>query len=170
MELNPFLQDVSQQLTAAAALGDERTREVAAALSATARSSVRMAILDALTEASTEVTDALHAATDGAQPAPAVSLQLSGDQVRFTVATAPVVEPAEPASNRSDDGDATARISLRLTDSLKAEIERAAGQAGLSVNSWLVRAASNALRSGVAPPGGWHSAGSGHRFTGWVTG
>jgi len=170
MELDPFLEDVSEQLTAAAALGDDRTREVAAALSATARSSVRMAILDALAAATTEVTDALHSASGDAQPAPAVSLQLSGDQVRFTVTTAPVVETAEPVAGRSDDGDATARISLRLTDALKVEIERAAGQAGLSVNSWLVRAASSALRPGGAAPGGWHSSGAGHRFTGWVTG
>lgn len=169
MELEQFLHDVSRQLTAAAALGDERTREVAAALADTARASVRMAILDALAAATVEVTDALHAAIGSAQPIPAINLQLTGDQVRFTVTTPPDVEPAEPDASRSDDGDATARISLRLTDTLKADIERAAGTAGLSVNSWLVRAASRALRPDGAPPGGWHS-GGGHRFTGWVTG
>ena len=170
MELEQFLHDVSRQLTAAAALGDERTREVAAALADTARSSVRMAILDALAAATVEVTDALHAASGGAQPIPAVNLQLTGDQVRFTVITPPDPEPAEPAASRSDDGDATARISLRLTDTLKADIERAAGKAGVSVNSWLVRAATRALRPDGAPAGGWRSAGGGHRFTGWVTG
>ena len=169
MELNEFLAGVSEQLTAAAALGDERTREVAAALTATTRSAVRMAILDALAAATTEVTDALHAAVGDAQPAPAVSLQLVGDQIRFTVSSPPVVEPPEPAANRPDDGDATARISLRLTDALKAEIEQAAGQAGLSVNSWLVRAASTALRPANSA-GGWFSTAGGHRFTGWVTG
>lgn len=167
MDLEGLLRDVSEQLTAATALGDERTREIAAALAATARSAVRMAILDALAAATTEVTDALHVATGTTEPAPAVGLQLTGDQIRFTVTTAPVAEP-EPAASRPDDGDATARISLRMTDSLKAEIERAAGQAGTSVNSWLVRAATNALQPGSGA-GGWHSTG-GHRFTGWVTG
>jgi hypothetical protein len=167
MELERFLIQVSEQQTAAAALGDEHTRQVAGALSATARSAVRMAVLDALAAATVEVTDALHAA--GAQPAPAISLQLAGDEVRFTVTTAPVVEDAEPAAGRPDDGDTTARISLRLTEALKADIERAAGQAGLSVNGWLVRAASSALRPGGQPPGGWHSPG-GHRVTGWITG
>ncbi len=170
MELEQFLHDVSRQLTAAAALGDERTREVAAALADTARSSVRMAILDALAAATIEVTDALHAASGSAQPAPAVTLQLTGDQVRFTVSAPPDEEPPEPAPSRADDGDATARISLRLTDTLKADIERAAGKAGLSVNSWLVRAATTALRPAGTPSGGWHSTGGGHRFTGWVTG
>ncbi len=168
MELHEYLRGVSEQLTAAAALGDDRTREVAATLAAAAQASVRVAILDALAAAAIEVTDALHAAGD-AQPAPAVSLQLTGDQVRFTVTSPPRVEEAEPAASRPEDGDATARISFRLSDSLKADIERAAGQAGLSVNSWLVRAATNALRPGPGPAGGWHSSG-GHRFTGWVTG
>jgi len=172
MELEVFLREVSEQLTAAAALGDDRTREVAAALVSAARSAVRVAILDALAAAAIEVTDALHAAGGDAQPAPAVGVQLIGDQVRFTVSSPPPVpdpEP-EPAAGRAEDGDATARISLRLTEGLKADIERAAGQAGLSVNSWLVRAASTALRPSPGPGGGWHSAGGGHRFTGWVTG
>jgi hypothetical protein len=170
MELEVFLREVSEQLTAAAALGDDRTREVAAALVSTARSAVRVAILDALAAATTEVTDALHGASGDAQPAPAVGLQLIGDQVRFTVSSPPVVPEPEPAAGRAEDGDATARISLRLTEGLKADIERAAGQAGLSVNSWLVRAATNALRPGPGAGGGWYSASGGHRFTGWVTG
>jgi hypothetical protein len=168
MELERFLIQVSEQLTAAAALGDEHTRQVADALATTARSAVRMAVLDALAAATVEVTDALHAA--GAHPAPAINLQLTGDQVRFSVTTAPVVEESEPAAGRSEDGDSTARISLRLTEALKAEIERAAGQAGVSVNGWLVRAASSALRPGGQPPSGWHTPAGGHRVTGWITG
>ncbi|MFL6162283.1 MAG: hypothetical protein ACJ74U_08640 [Jatrophihabitantaceae bacterium] len=170
MELERFLSQVSEQLTAAAALGDEHTRQVADALAGATRSAVRLAVLDALAAATVEVTDALHAALADAQPAPAINLQLSGDDVRFTVAAVPPVAAAEPSPNRAEDGDATARISLRLTDSLKADIERAAGQAGLSVNSWLVRAASNALRPGSQASGGWHSPTGGHRVTGWVTG
>ncbi len=38
-----------------------------------------------------------------------------------------------------------ARISFRLAEHLKGRIEEAAGQAGLSVNTWLVRAATAAL-------------------------
>jgi hypothetical protein len=168
MELERFLAPVSEQLTAAAALGDEHTRQVAEVLAATARSAVRMAVLDALAAATVEVSDALHAA--GVQPAPAINLQLTGDQVRFSVTTAPMVEEAEPAAGRSEDGDSTARISLRLTEALKAEIERAAGQAGVSVNGWLVRAASSALRPGAQQAGGWHPSAGAHRVTGWITG
>ena len=42
------------------------------------------------------------------------------------------------------------RINLRLSESLKGRIEEAAGQAGLSVNAWLVRAAAAALEGGPA--------------------
>jgi hypothetical protein len=61
------------------------------------------------------------------------------------------------------------RINLRLPDQLKVQIEQAATGEGLSVNSWLVRAAAAALgRSGTgrrrdrrAPRGSQH-------YTGWA--
>ena len=83
-------------------------------------------------------------------------------------------EPGLPAADvppvmpEGEEG-AAARISFRLTEHLKGRIEEAAAQAGLSVNAWLVRAASAALESGDrgsrsdrrAPWGG-------QRYTGWV--
>lgn len=175
MELDALTHTVSDQLNAAAALGDGRTREIAAALASTARSSVRLAILDALAAAATEITDALYATADG-QAAPAITVHLEGSEtVRFSI-SGPPPEPAEPASSaRPEDGEATARISLRLSDRLKAEIEKAAGQAELSVNSWLIRAASTALKAGSGEGPGWpgpgHQYGRGaQRITGWVTG
>lgn len=173
MELSPFSQQVHAQLTAAAALGDERTRQIADALATTAQSAVRVAILDALSAATAEVTNALYEASGG-QSAPAVTLHLHGEQVRFSVSVPPE-DSAEPARGRTDDGEATARISLRLTEALKAEIEQAASQAELSINSWLVRAAAGALRAGgedAGPAGwlGWQSGRGAKRVTGWVTG
>ena len=71
------------------------------------------------------------------------------------------------------------RINLRLPEHLKSRVEDAAGHAGLSVNSWLVRAATAALDSGSGGPGSpgqggraaqdnWRSARGGERFNGWV--
>ncbi len=173
MQLDDFTHQVHDQLTAAAALGDDRTREIAAALATTARSSVRMAILDALAAATTEITDALYDAGDG-QASPAVTVQLDGaDTARFSV-NGPPPEPVDSVPlSKSDDGEATARISLRLSDNLKADIEKAAGQAEISVNSWLIRAASLALRSDPAAASPWpgqHSGRGAQRITGWVTG
>ncbi|MDQ2836535.1 MAG: hypothetical protein M3Y42_10730 [Actinomycetota bacterium] len=167
MELSAFTEQVQQQLLSAAALGDERTREVAAALATTSQSAVRMAILDALAAASAEVTEALYQAGDPRTSA-AVTMHLDGERVRFKVSVPPT-EDAEPARERPDDGEASARISLRLPESVKAEIEQAAGQAEISVNSWLVRAATTALRGGSSGGDSWHTS-HGRRITGWVTG
>jgi hypothetical protein len=180
MNLNDHTRKVREQLLAAAALGDDRTQQIAGTLAATVDSSVRLAILDAVSAAAAEITTALFDASSGHQ-SPAVSVQLDGDEVRVLVSHAPS-EPAD--APRPDDGEANARISLRLSDSLKADIEKAATAADVSVNAWLVRAAANALRSGGGQPGGWpgsswlpagewpwgHHGRGGTRITGWVTG
>jgi predicted HicB family RNase H-like nuclease len=56
--------------------------------------------------------------------------------------------PAEPATATAEDG-LTARITLRLPESLKRELEAAAAGEGVSLNAWLVRALS---RSTAPPP------------------
>ena len=61
------------------------------------------------------------------------------------------------------------RINLRMPDHLKARVEQAAGSEGLSVNSWLVRAAANALERRDPAPSGERWAGRGaQRYAGWV--
>jgi hypothetical protein len=179
MNLNDHTHKVREQLLAAAALGDDRTQQIAAALAGTIDSSVRLAILDAVSAAAAEITTALFDASSGHQ-SPAVSVRLDGDEIRVLVSH----PPGEPTdAPRPDDGEANARISLRLSDSLKADIEQAAAAADVSVNAWLVRAAANALRgggqsggwpgSGWLPAGDWpwgHHSRGGTRITGWVTG
>ena len=178
MDLDGYVQQVHEQLRAAAALGDERTAQIAGALAGSADSAVRLAILAAVSDAAADITAALLDTHGG----PAVTVVLDGDEIRVDVS------PPAPtgASPPPDDGDASARISLRLSEKLKADVEQAAGTDGVSVNTWLVRAAGAALSrpngspgSGQSPggwPGGWPgwqgpAQGRGaHRFTGWVTG
>lgn len=75
---------------------------------------------------------------------------------------APPVPPGPPEPQ--GDGDhGTARMTLRLPEPLKARIEQAAGQTGMSVNAWLVRALTLALSD--QPPG---PPPSGKRITGWA--
>ena len=167
MQLHHHVAQVSEHLLSAAALGDERTKEVAAALGAAATPAVRLALLHAVTEAADEITAALLD-----QPgSPAVTVHLDGtDRLDLEVhATAAVDEP-EPA--RRDDGEPTARISLRLTEALKADIDAAAEREGVSVNTWLVRVAATAAR-GEARPGAAAGRGrrdGGQRITGWING
>src|SRR4051794_14896457 len=66
------------------------------------------------------------------------------------VVVTPTVEPdrtdATPPSGDDDGGGDTARITLRLPESLKVQAEEAAGVQSISVNAWLVRAVAAALR------------------------
>jgi hypothetical protein len=61
------------------------------------------------------------------------------------------------------------RINLRMPDHLKARIEQAAASEGLSVNAWLVRAATAALeRTGPPRPHERRAAQGAERYTGWA--
>jgi hypothetical protein len=176
MQLDDILSGVRDQLAATAALGDERTREIAAALATTIDPSVRLAILAALNSAADEITAALM----DFPGSPAVSVGLDGDAVHVDVhATAPA-EPPPSSAPRSEDTDTSARISLRLPESLKADVEAAAARENISVNSWLVRAISTALQPwpGAARFAAWADAagrrgggpGGAHHLSGWING
>jgi uncharacterized protein (DUF1778 family) len=173
MQLSQHLAQVQEQLRTAAALGDDRTQQIATALAEAASPAVRLALLGAVADAADEITSALL----DFPSSPAVAVRLDGDEVTVDVRS---TEPEPPAEElRRDDGDTTARISLRLSDSLKADIDAAAERDGVSVNTWLVRAASAALRQGTSATtaSGGPDSGRGrqrrdnqHRITGWING
>jgi hypothetical protein len=142
MQLQHHLAQVSEQLAAAAALGDDRTQEIAGALAAASTSAVRLALLQAVSEAADEITAALL----DYPGSPAVGVHVDGEQINLDVRATHT--PDEPEAPRRDDGEASARISLRLSEALKAEIDAAADAEGISVNTWLVRAATSALDPG----------------------
>ena len=163
MNIDPYLDQVRSQLAAAAALGDERTQQVAAALISSATASVRLAIINALSDATSHINAALldQPGAGGAT----VSLQLNGDDLELNVRRIPADDaPLTPP----EDGEATARISLRLSEQLKSDVERAATAESISVNTWLVRSARSGLTTHrPTDPSGTRGA---HRITGWVTG
>jgi uncharacterized protein (DUF1778 family) len=170
MELQAYVGQVQAHLTAAAALGDDRTRQTAEALAAAAEPAMRLAVLAAVSAAADEITAALLDSPDS----PSVSVRLDGDDLRVEVRT-PAPAPETAPTTGPDDADASARISLRLPESLKSDIENAARTDAVSVNTWLVRAAARALQSGRAPRGGWdgrgtetRGTGSAHHITGWI--
>src|SRR3954452_15828745 len=106
MELQTYLAQVRTQLDAAAALGDERAREVAAALAAAAEASVQLALVSALSAAADEITAALL----DVPGAPAVSARLvsdgAGGEVQFDVRSQQAAAAAPPP----DDSETSARI------------------------------------------------------------
>jgi hypothetical protein len=164
MELEPYVRQVRTQLAAAAALGDEATREIADALTTAAGPAMRLALL----AAATAIADDITAALLDTPAAPSVSIRLNGDDLDVEVRPSGPGEAAATATVAAEDGDSTARISLRLPETLKAQIESEARDHGISVNTWILRAAASALSVAARSAGG--TTRPGHRLTGWING
>ena len=160
MDLTPFVESLRRDLTAAAAAGTDETRRTAELLSAALDPATRLAILDALSTAAADVTAAL----DGVM----VEVRMNGREPRISVDTRePDAEPEPDSAPPADESDGgTARITLRLPESVKARAEEAANRAGVSVNSWLVRAVTRAL-DGPPPDQGGRP---GRRLVGYARG
>lgn len=166
MQLQPYVAQVQSQLVASAALGDDRTKQTAEVLAAASEPALRLAILAAVGEAADEITAALLD-TPGS---PSVSVRLDGDELRIETRSA---DTAETTPAPADESDASARISLRLSEALKSEIDAAARAAAVSVNTWLIRTAAGAVstpRASASTPTEHTSRANQHRITGWVNG
>jgi hypothetical protein len=73
---------------------------------------------------------------------------MSGQDPNFVY----VEEEPQPVAPHTGDDEASARITLRLPEGLKAGIEAAATREGVSVNAWLVRALSREVSAPVRGP------------------
>lgn len=161
MDIDRHIETLQRQLVAAAALGDEQVRDTADRLATALAAAARLAILDALTEATGEISRDLAPS--------AVDLRLRGQGIDFVVARPPREEPpattgAAPPPTGEDEDASPSRVTLRLPEGLKARAERAAASDGISLNTWLVRAIAGALEP--TGPGGRQAQGS--SYTGWV--
>jgi hypothetical protein len=158
MDLTEYVEALRHSLTAAAAAGGEQARETARLLSDTMEPAVRLTVTHALAAMAAEVTAAL----DGT----VVDIRVRGRDPEVVVVPAehaPFAPPEETADDAADEDGTTARISLRLPDGLKARAEAAATANGTSLNTWLVRAVTAALREPTP------SAGRGpRRYTGFA--
>jgi hypothetical protein len=160
MELDEHVRAWTEQLTAVTALADERTREIAAALGDAGAAAARLVLLNALSVAAAEITQSLL----DLPGAPTVSVRLDGAEASFDVRAQDVTAVSAPVA---EDGDATARITLRLSERLKDELDAAAEREGLSVNGWVVRALKTALDRAR---GSATTSANAHRITGWING
>lgn len=165
MDLGAYVEKVRRELAVAAEAGGDDARALAERLVAPLDSTIRLTLLEALSAAADEITRELAPGS--------VHLRLRGREPDFVVA-APPAEPAapvpsgSPVAGQTDATDgAMARINFRPPEGLKMRIEEAAGREGLSVNAWLVRAASAALDPGERRDGRSARSSASH-FTGWV--
>jgi hypothetical protein len=133
--LTPHVTAIQTDLAAAASLGDEATAEAARRLADALGSSLQLRLLELLGEAALDVTAQL--------PSGHVEVRLAGREPQLVV----VVEPEEAAEPQPTGDDASARITLRLAEALKAAIEKAADREQVSTNTWIVRTLMRALDS-----------------------
>lgn len=149
MHIDGYIQALREDLIRVAAVGDESTARAAELLALALESALGRRLLEALGEAALELSNQL----DNGR----VEVRFAGADPEFVY-----VRDEAPAPEPGDDGELTARITLRLPDTLKARVEEAAAHHGVSVNTWIVQALGR-----LASGGGGTSRSSGRRLTGY---
>jgi hypothetical protein len=131
----------------------EAQQAMAGRMAAALAPALQLQLLDLLGEVALEVSQQL--------PDGHVDLQLAGRDVLLVYRAEPAAETPAPL-----DGSETARLTLRMPDSLKSAIEAAADADGISTNAWLVAAARRRLSP--TPGATNHPVSTGRRITGYV--
>ncbi|MGH3509798.1 MAG: toxin-antitoxin system HicB family antitoxin [Nocardioidaceae bacterium] len=146
MDITPYVDSLRHDLANAADAGGPEAREAAERLTLALDPAVRLALMDALSQAAAEITAEL--------PAGSIDVRLKGREPQFVVdvptmpmqpsaPTAPT-PPQPPGAEEADEDDGTvARITLRIPEGVKYKAEELASKSGHSLNSWIV----NVLRA-----------------------
>ena len=133
MNLTIVLEGLQQDLQNLAELGDERSAQVAQRLGEALGSNLRLKLLDLFSQAAVELSSKL--------PSGHIEVRLAGQEPELVFVDA----PGEAAGMAGEE--LSARFSLRLPESLKAAVEKAADREGVSTNAWLVRAIARAAEA-----------------------
>jgi hypothetical protein len=163
MDLTPYIDSIRRELVMVAETGSDELRDLAERLWAPLDSTTRLAMLEALSAAADEITGELAPGS--------VEVRLRGRDPEFVVTAPPADRPVEDAPASAppppvdDEEGGTTRLTLRLPNHLKPQIDEAAARSGLSVNAWLVRAVTAALQPAPASRRG---SPIGQRYSGWV--
>jgi hypothetical protein len=166
MNLIPHVETLRRELLIAAEAGGDEARSLAERLITPLDSATRLVLLDALSDAASEITSELAPGS--------VEVRLRGREPEFVVTQPPAEQSFEEArgvettagySGELDESGAS-RTTLRLPDHVKARVDEAAGREGVSVNAWLVRAVVAALEPGAGDRR--RSPSMGQQYTGWV--
>jgi hypothetical protein len=185
MDITPYVESLRRDLLAAAEAAGSEAHSAAERLTFALDPSARLALMEAISQAATEITAEM--------PAGSVDVRLDGRELAFVVDApaapaappTPAAPPAPPGPEDEEEGG-VARITLRLPESVKAKAEEFAARSGHSLNTWLVNVVRSATREGAInvdidlsslpfvggndPFGGQGPFGGkrGRRMTGWV--
>ena len=125
MKMSLVVDGLRSDVAAVGELGDDAVAEAAERIAAVLARSAPSRIFDLLSAAAAEVSADL--------PEGRVELRVAGDDVDLAYVEDERVPDGEA------DGDLSARITLRLSEGLKARVEEGAAGEGVSVNAFIVR-------------------------------
>jgi predicted HicB family RNase H-like nuclease len=152
MQMAHHIHAIQEDLAAAASLAtDEATVDAGRRLTQALGSSLHLRLLDVVSEAALALSDSVPGR---------IEVRLAGRDPELVYIEEEEAEP-EPMQAGADDSF-SARITLRLPEGLKAQIEVAANLEGTSVNTWIVRA----LQRGLEPR--TRSVRTGRRLSGYA--
>lgn len=170
MDLTPHIDSLQRDLIAAAELAAPETRAATERLLFALSPAVRLALMDAITQAAAEITSRM--------PSGSIEVRLAGRELDFVLQLPPAetASPSLPLDDADDDGS-LARISLRMPETMKAKAEELAARSGQSLNNWLVNVVRAATRADLPPAGPadpfppnepFGGKRSNRRMTGWI--
>jgi hypothetical protein len=125
MNVAAYVEALQRDLANFAGIGDEAVAEAASRIAAALESTLRLRLMDALGEAAAELTNQL--------PDGHVEVRVTAGEPELVY----VPDPGAPPPTGLED--LSARITLRLPETLKAIVDTAAQQAGVSANTWLLQ-------------------------------
>jgi hypothetical protein len=142
MDIERHVQAIQADLAAAASLGDEAVVAAAGRLAAAVGPTLQLRLLDVLTDATLGLNEQI---TTGH-----VEVRLAGRDPELVLVgdEAPDGDAGAPAPG----DDLSARITLRLPEALKTQVDTASASEGISANAWIVRALFRALEPRSARP------------------
>ena len=147
MNVAAFVEALQRDLEAVAGIGDEAAQQAAQRIAAALEPSLRLRLMDLLGEAAVELTSQL--------PDGHVDLRVAGGDPEFVY----VEERGGPMPSGEDA--LSARVTLRLPETLKSIIDAAAQDAGVSANTWLLQQISRSANPKRRGPGGRRMTGYG---------
>lgn len=154
MDESSYLASLQQSLAHSAAAESPQVQAAAERIALALQPALRLLLIEMAADIAAEVTAGL----DGE----IVDIRMRGGSPELVITPHPVDDgdgastdgqaDAEPTSSAGADigaDAAMARISLRMPESLKGQVDAAATTAELSANAWIVRAVSQALHAGT---------------------
>ena len=147
MNVAAFVEALQQDLQAVAGVGDDAVAHAAQRIATALEPSLRLRLMDLLGEAAVELTSQL--------PDGRVDVRLAGGEPELVY-----VEERGGRGMPTGEDALSARVTLRLPETLKAIIDAAAQDEGVSANTWLLQQISRSANPKRRGP-------TGRRMTGY---